>query len=184
MSHFADAKCCNTYIAPICVDCNTNTLWQTVGVRHGPVCVNNHGCGPWKLMYKSDGKTIGVKPGNGCIQYHGPQPWFCGVLKIWWKPLVTWKELYAYNTVVHSHGFEHGLILGSPLSKKTTKPWLWTTVLYAFITWLHTNGFTNVSFLLKTFGYIPGFVDKKYIHYHASHRWFHQCTEDSTKPWL
>ena len=106
-----------------------------------------------------------MKPGNGCIQYHGPQPRFCGVLKIWWKLLVTWKELYAYNTLVHSHGFEHGLILGSPLSKNTTKPWLWTTVLYAFITWLHTNGFTNVSFLLKTFGYIPGFVDIKYIHY-------------------
>ena len=122
-----------------------------------------------------------MKPGNGCIQYHSPQPWFCGVLKIWWKPLVTWKELYAYNSVVHSHSFEHGLILGSPLSQNTTKPWLWTTVLYAFITWLHTNGFTNVSFLLKTFGYIPGFVD---IHYHASHQWFHQFPEDSTKPWL
>ena len=94
---------------------------------------------------------------------------------------MTWKELYAYNIVVHSHGFEHGLILGSPLSKNTTKPWLWTTVLYAFITWIHTNSFTNVSFLLKTFGYIPCFVD---IHYHASHQWFHQCPEDSTKPWL
>ena len=118
-----------------------------------------------------------MKPGNGCIQYHGPQPRFCGILKIWWKPLVTWKELYAYNIVVHSHGFEHGLILGSPLSQNTTKPWLWTTVLYAFITWLHTNGFTNVSFLLKTFGYIPGFVD---IHYHASHQCFHQFQENST----
>ena len=83
--------------------------------------------------------------------------------------------------MVHSHGFEHGLILGSPLSKNTTKPWLWTTVLYAFITWLHTNGFTNVSFLLKTFGYIPSFVD---IQYHASHQWFHQCLDFSTKPWL
>ena len=26
MSHFADAKCCNKYIAPINVNCNTNRI--------------------------------------------------------------------------------------------------------------------------------------------------------------
>ena len=113
-------------------------------------------------------KTMAVDHGIVCIHYLASHQWF-------------YHHFFKSISMVHSHGYWRTLDHAS--HRRFVR-----VVLYAFITWLHTNGFTNgfksLSKLWKNIGYFTCFVEIQSITYHASHKWFHQCPEDSTKPWL
>ena len=53
-----------------------------------------------------------------------------------------WSQVMnAYNTVVHNHGFVVFWDNGDPRINPCSKPWLWTTELYAYNSFHVTNGF-------------------------------------------